>query len=172
MRVLSHFRPGCRGFLHGLAVLLLGSTLLLPMQANAAMLAPGAAFPALTIDDQHGKPLRIDGETQLVIFTADMAAGDFVKEVLRAQAPGTLEQLHAIYLSDISGMPSLITRMVALPKLRELPFAVGLGRDAAQLADLPRQSGAASVVQLQGGKVTAIGYVRDAAQLRQALGLR
>lgn len=146
-----------------------------PLAAGAAPLTPltpGAPQPALALEDQNGKLVRVDADTRIVIFTAEMAVGDFVKEVLRAQAPGTLDRLHAVYFSDISAMPALITRMVALPKLRELPFSIGLGRDAAHTADLPRQAGAASVLQLAGGKIAAIVFVKDAAELRQAIGLK
>jgi hypothetical protein len=69
-------------------------------------------------------------------------------------------------------MPALVTRMFALPALREMPFAVGLGREAGQLADLPRQKGAATVVRLVDGKVASIEYARNVGQLMQAIGLK
>ncbi|MBK1679586.1 hypothetical protein [Rhodocyclus tenuis] len=152
--------------------LLLGTASALPLTAGAEPLAPGTALPALLLEDQNGKPVQIDAETRIVIFSAGMAASDLVKEVLRGEPAGTLERLHAVYLSDISAMPALITRMIALPKLRELPFPIGLGREAAQLADLPRQTDAATVLHLQDGKLTAVDYAKDAAQLRQAIGLQ
>ena len=92
--------------------------------------------------------------------------------MLAAQPAGVLDTLNAVYFADISGMPALVTRMFALPALREMPFAVGLGRDATQLADLPRQKGAATIVRVADGKVATIEYARNAGQLMQAIGLK
>jgi hypothetical protein len=61
--------------------------------------------------------------------------------------------------------------MFALPKPRELPFSIALAREPAQVADLPRRAGAATVLTLQGGKVLQVQYAADEAQLRQALGI-
>ena len=144
----------------------------LPLAAAAQPLVPGAAVAPLTVEDQHGKPLTVGPGTRIVLFAADKAASDFVSETLGAQPAGVLDRLNAVYLADISGMPALVTRMFALPAMRELPFPIGLGRDAAQLADLPRQKGAATLLRLGEGKVTGLEYLRDAAQLRQAMGLK
>ena len=146
--------------------------LLLPLAAVAAPLVPGTQVPALVLEDQHGKTVSVGAGTKIVLFTADKAASDFANEVLGAQPAGVLERLGAVYFADISAMPALISRMFALPALRELPFQVGLGREPASLADLPRERGAVTLLRLQDGKVLALEFARDAGQLRQALGLR
>ena len=49
--------------------------------------------------------------------------------------------MRLVYVADISGMPALVTRMFALPKMRELPFPIALVREdahLAQVADIPR----------------------------------
>jgi hypothetical protein len=61
--------------------------------------------------------------------------------------------------------------MFALPKLRELPFAIGLARDAAAVAQLPRRSGHVTVLDLRDGAVTQIRFAGNAPALQQALGL-
>lgn len=147
-------------------------TVTLPLIAGAAPVAPGLAFPVLTLDDQHGKKVGPGADTRIVLFAADKAASDLINEVLAAQPAGVLDSLNTVYFADISAMPALITRMFALPALREMPFSVGLGRDKEQLADLPRQKGAATILRLADGKVTTIEYARNASQLVQALGLK
>jgi hypothetical protein len=67
-----------------------------------------------------------------------------------------------------------VTRLVALPRLRELPFALALVRDSAQqaqLADLPRRPGQATVLRLHEGRVAQVHSVADAVALRALLGL-
>jgi len=141
---------------------------------HAAPLVPGAATPTITVEDQHGKPVRVDTGTRRVLFTAERAVNDMVSKVLSAQPAGVLERQHAVYVADITAMPSLVTRLFALPKMRELPFSMGLVRDAAQVAqvaDIPRQPGAATVLSFEDGKLTEILLARNENQLRAALGL-
>jgi hypothetical protein len=151
--------------------------LLLPLWAahlHAAPLVPGAPTPSILVDDQHGKPVRVDHRTQRVLFTAERAVNDMVSKLLAAQPVGVLERQQAVYVADITAMPSIVTRLFALPKMRELPFSMGLVRDAAQLAqvaDIPRQPGAATVLRFDDGKLIEILLVRNEIQLRAALGL-
>ena len=142
-----------------------------PLAANAAPIGPGASFPPLTLEDQHGKPVSVDAGTKIVVFSADKAGNSIVQDVLSPLPADTLSRLKAVYFADISAMPSVITRLFALPKLRELPFPIGLARDAAQLADLPRQTGMATVLQIQDSKLAKVKYAKDASELRQAIGL-
>ncbi len=146
--------------------------LILPLAAGAAPLVPGTSFPPLSLEDQHGKTVSTRADTRIVLFAADKAANDLINEVLAAQPAGVLGTLNAVYFADISAMPALVTRMFALPALREMSFAIGLGRDATQLADLPRQKGAATILRLADGKVATIEYAHNAGQLKQAIGLK
>ena len=144
---------------------------LLAAAAEAAPVAPGAALPALVLADQHDRPWRIERTTRLVLFAADKVASDRVTEFLRPLGPEALTARGAVFLADIHAMPALVTRMFALPTLRELPFAVGLGRDATLTADLPRRSGQVTAFVLEGGVVADLRYLETAADVAQILGL-
>ncbi len=150
---------------------MLAVSLGLPGWAVANPLAPGAALPALLITDQHDRPVVVDAATRLLIFAADKAGSDLAQGVLKTQEAGVLGRIHAVYVADISGMPALITRMFALPKLKDLPFVVGIVRDAAQTAALPRQPGQVTVLALEAGKVLQIHHAGDADALKRVLGL-
>lgn len=145
--------------------------LALPLGALAAPLVAGSSLPPLTLEDQHGKAVSVPAGARVIIFAADKAASDLANEVLGNEKPGVLERLQAVYLADISGMPSLVTRMFALPAMRALPFPISLAREAAVLADLPRQKAAVTVIRLAEGKVQGMDHARDSAQLKQLLGL-
>ena len=151
--------------------------LLLPVWAarlHAAPLVPGAPTPTITVQDQHGKPVRVDASTQRLLFTAERGVNDMVSKVLAAQPVGVLDRQQAVYVADITAMPSIVTRLFALPRMRELPFSMGLVRDAAQVAqvaDIPRQPGAATVLRFEDGKLIEILLARNEHQLRAALGL-
>lgn len=142
---------------------------LAPLWMSAAPLEAGAELPPLRLNDQHDKPLLIGPATRILLFTAEKPASDLVIKVLSAKATGSPEQSGVVYVADISAMPAAIARLFALPKLRELSFPVGLARDAAAVADLPRRAGSVSILHLKGGRVTKLQFVQTEAQLLQAL---
>lgn len=157
-----------------LVTLLCAVALSLPLSAGAAPLTAGSAMPALSLSDQHDKPALVGPSTRWVVFTAEKAVSDMVSAVLTAEPVGVAERLRLVYVADISGMPALVTRMFALPKLRELPFPIALVRDTAQLtqvADIPRTPGSATVLRIEAGRIIEIVMARRAAELRSVLGL-
>lgn len=131
-------------------------------------------MPLISLEDQHGKPVRVDAGTRRLLFSAERGVNDMVAKVLLAQGNGVLERQETVYVSDISAMPGVVSRLIALPRMRELPFAIGLAREpaqVAQLSDLPRQPGAATVLRFVDGKLVDIHLARNEVQLRAALGL-
>ena len=171
--------PGARSLLRrlrrsGLRPWLPVMALSLHFAVQAAPLVPGAPAPVIALEDQHGKPVRVDASTRRLLFSAERGVNEMVSKVLLAQASGVLERQETVYLADISAMPAVITRLIALPRMRELPFAIGLVREpaqVAQVADLPRQPGAATVLRFVDGKLVDIHLARNEGQLRAALGL-
>ncbi len=145
--------------------------LTVPLLASAATVGVGETLEPLNLVDQHDRPVQVNATTRLVIFSGEKPVSDWVSGVLASQPSGVLDRLGAVYVSDISGMPALITQMFALPKLRKLPFTMALARNAFSVADLPRHVGAVTVMTMRDSKVTSIQYVSDASQLRQVLGL-
>ena len=138
----------------------------------AAPLGAGSALPTLTLKDQHDKPVAIPPDTRWVLFSAEKSVSDMVGSVLSAEPAGAMGRAHLVYVADISAMPAMMTRMFALPKLRELPYSIALVREAAdiaQVADLPRQPGAATLLRLDNGRIAQVTAVGNAADLRAAL---
>ena len=68
-------------------------------------------------------------------------------------------------------MPAMVTRMFALPKLRKLPFAVGLVQKPEITAHLPRKPGEVTLITLEQGRVQAIEYLPTEAALLHSLGI-
>ncbi len=129
----------------------------------------GTSLPARMVLDANARAVHLDAGVQALVFTADKQASAWVNPVLAEWGAAALMQHRVIALADISAMPALITRMFALPKLRELPFSLGLVQDAAEAADLPRQTGQATLIQLKALEVTDIRFLPDAAALQAAL---
>lgn len=144
------------------------TTTALLLLAALAALAPGSTLPPLTLTDQHDVATTIGAQTRVIVFTRDMDAGDLVKAALATQ-PALLDTAQAAYVSDISGMPSLIARMFAVPAMRKRPYRILLDRDGKATAELPSVEGKVTVIALDRGRITAITFVDSSAALTAAL---
>lgn len=137
--------------------------------AGAAELAVGDRLPALKLEDQFGETHAIGEQTRLLLFTADKAAGDMVNETFGPEEGGDLTRDDVAYIADISGMPSLISKLFALPKLRDFPYTVLVVREAETVAFLPRREDAVTVMHLEEGTVRSIGYADSVEELRERI---
>jgi hypothetical protein len=148
--------------------------LCLPLWAGASPLEAGAAWPTLTLNDQHDQPVLFDATTRKVIFVAEKSVIDQVTAVLGAHGKTSLAQVRAVLVADISAMPAMVSRLFAVPAMRELGFSVALAREAGAVTDLPRRKGAATVLTLDNSRVTQVQYLSNellAAQLPGLIGL-
>jgi hypothetical protein len=84
--------------------------------ARGETLAVGSAAPTITLEDQHEKKGGTGPEVRVVVLTRDMAAGDVVKGGFGGMDQAALDLRGAVYVDDISGMPSMIASMFAIPK--------------------------------------------------------
>jgi hypothetical protein len=131
-------------------------------------LAPGMTLPPLTLTDQHDVAVTVGPETRVIVFTRDMDAGDIVKDALAEHAE-LLGAAQAVYVSDISRMPSLIAKLFALPAMRKRPYRMLLDRDGKATADFPSSEGQVTVMRLTDLRVESVERVGSAAALRAAL---
>lgn len=131
----------------------------------------GQPLPALTLQNQHQKSWGWNDTTRLVILAKGRAPANWVMDVVGSQGQGFLASRQAVYLADMSKMPSFITRSFAIPALREQPFEVGVVMDDKVLAAWPQQADTLTLIHLDSSRVVRHEFVTDAAGLRRALGL-
>lgn len=136
---------------------------------HAETLNLGARLPSIVLNDQFDQPVLIDSSTQWIVFSQEKAVNAFVSDYMSEQGAQQIRQRGIVYVADISGMPSLVTRMFALPKMRKLSFPIGLARDSKTLANIPRRNGAATVLRLRSGVVQNIIFANNPAQLKQSI---
>ena len=144
--------------------------LLLPGGAVAGQLEVGSLLPALVFQDQFGQAHQLDRQARLILFLPDRFAARIARKALRDQDQAALDARGIVGIGDISGMPLLITYALALPKLREQPWVVMLGRTAEATALFPRQAETVTLIRLEAGEITGLEYFVDKDRLRAALG--
>jgi hypothetical protein len=147
----------------------LALALLLSAAARAEPYAVGSTLEPLEFADQHDQIRTVDALLRALLFTRDMQAGDVLKQALAEDGAAQLERAGAVYVADVSGMPALVLRMFALPKLRQRPYPILLDRDGSQTARLPSQSGKVSLLVLDALRVKEIRYLANPEEIRAAL---
>jgi hypothetical protein len=159
-----HFHPS-RFLRHGTLLLLLAAATALP----AATWDTGVHLPSATFVDQFDSEHDLANCTGLVMFAPDRDSSDIVTSVMATADARRPDGQAVCYVTDISGMPALITKMFALPAMRDYGYPVMLGRDVEATAMMPRRSGEVTLVTTRDGIVKQITYAADAQALRQAL---
>jgi len=89
----------------------------------------GDTLPEIKLEDQFEQEFKVDDTDTLLIMAFEKDLSVVVNEYLKQQPKSFLETHHAKYISDISTMPSIITTMFALPKMKKYPFSVMLIND-------------------------------------------
>ncbi len=137
--------------------------------ARAEPLAAGAAMPPLRLTDQHDAAWELGPTVRILLVTHDMDGGAIVRETLGDTPQATLDAAGVAYVADVSGMPALVSRLMAVPRMRKRPYRVLLDRDGAATRDVPSEKGRVTVVRLDGGTVASIEQVGDREALRRIL---
>jgi hypothetical protein len=137
--------------------------------AQAPPLQTGSNLPSVMLNDQHDKPFKLAANTRQILFAADNGGAGLVMAELDRRGATWLADTKRAYLADIHKMPSLVTRLFAMPKLREKTYPIALGREAKDLAMFPRRKDCVSLLTIEAGKLGEISYACDAAALQAAL---
>jgi hypothetical protein len=142
------------------------SLLLLAFTCTAidSPLGKGDNLPPLTLPDQHGNPHSLS-DARIILFAPDKAAADLAHQLLQHKYKADITVQGTLFISDISRMPGFVTRMFAVPALREYPYLVLLGYQKEETAWLPRREGALTLLFIQSGRVSSIEYANTLASL-------
>jgi len=126
----------------------------------------------LILPDQHDEPHPLVEKTGIILFAPDHASSAIAHQLLVQAKPDAVTRLGIRYVADISGMPSLIARLFALPKMRGYPYRMLLGHAAEDTALLPRREGRVTVLHVRDWKIERIEFADSLTALRAAVGLR
>jgi predicted transcriptional regulator len=143
-------------------------TVLLSLSAIANSLTVGSVIPSLTVKDQFEKMHTVDANIKTIIFSASKTEGTTIKDFLLKKDKDYLTTNNTVYIADITGMPSLVTKFIAMPKMKDYPFSVLLVDDTNK-GLFPVQEDMISIISLDNGKITDIKYVKTAEELGQNL---
>ncbi|MFZ6047445.1 FAD/FMN-containing dehydrogenase [Pseudomonas sp. CR3202] len=129
----------------------------------------GERLAPWTLLDQYEQPYSLDDQLQLLLVARDMDGAKLVKAALEGQPKGYLEGRRAMFLADISRMPALVSRLFAVPAMRDYNYRVLLDRESRVASRYPGQASQVLWLRLDHGKLAEQREFSDAAALRAAL---
>lgn len=101
-----------------------------------ASIAQAQSVEVTTFEDQWEKKHELNSETRWLVVSQAMEAGDIVKGAFNNLALKNPQEYKMLYIADISRMPSFISSMFAIPKMRDYIFPIGLIREDDQLKSM------------------------------------
>jgi len=108
--------------------------------------------------DQFEKKHTINSDIQTIIFSSEKDTSAALNEFLASKEKGFLEANKTVFVADISGMPSVISYLFALPKMKKYNYNVLLIEEEGDKRFL-KQEEKLTVYKLENGVVTSIEYV-------------
>ena len=132
--------------------------------AQTPIFKVGDTLVPISLQDQFDNPLQVSAETKVLLFSRDMDGGEIIQAAF-ADTPEEQRPVHLAYVADISGMPSLIARFIAVPKMQDYPFLLGLDREGEMTAAIPAVKGQATIIKLSDLKIQSIEFAQDAKTL-------
>ena len=121
----------------------------------------GSQVDFAALEDQHGKAFSYQTVMQTLLFVDSMDAKDKVRDVLGSLRMSCLEEGRVVYLADISGMPLIISKLIAVPRLREYEYPIWLDYNGLATQQLPTHEDQVTYVQVYGGTIRAIEFIED-----------
>ncbi|MDY0181072.1 hypothetical protein [Aliarcobacter skirrowii] len=139
---------------------------LLALGLNAASLNIDSSIVDIKIKDQFDKVHTLNSDVKTILFASDKGTSDMLRDYLLplSEKENVLEKNGAVYVADISGMPSLISKFIALPKMKKYPFSILL-LDDSNKENFVKEDGKIIVYSLENGKVVKIDKISTKEEL-------
>ncbi|MDX4061445.1 hypothetical protein Q6A90_03610 [Aliarcobacter skirrowii] len=139
---------------------------LLALGLNAASLNIDSSIVDIKIKDQFDKVHTLNESVKTILFASDKGTSDMLRDYLLplSEKENVLEKNGAVYVADISGMPSLISKFIALPKMKKYPFSILL-LDDSNKENFVKEDGKIIVYSVVDGKITNIEKISSKEEL-------
>jgi hypothetical protein len=113
--------------------------------------------------------LKIPSNVKTIIISYEKYIGKLINKYLESQNPSYLDELNAVFIADISDIPSFFIRFVALPKIRKYEYTIYLQYEDEFSEFIPAKDKKITIIKIQNQKVKSISYVSTQSELKKAL---
>jgi len=149
------------------AILSLGVALL-----NASSLQVNSELKELNnfkYETPQGRQMKVPKSTRLIVVAFEKDTGALVNDYLKTQDPMYMPKRNAIFIADINKMPTIITNLFALPKMKEYKHLVYLHYQEEFQNFVPHKEEKLTLIQIKDGKVENISYISTKDELKAAI---
>jgi hypothetical protein len=129
----------------------------------------GTAIPAFSLKDQHGKTHEAGHTVRLILFCKDRRGQEIIGTALEKTSEGYLNNYNTLYVADSSGIPRLIAKFIALPKLRKQPYKVLLDPEPSVTKDFPSEKDKVTLLYMNNLTIKAIEFVDTPEEVKKAI---
>jgi len=126
----------------------------------------GDTIESFTLLDQFNKMHTVNSEIKTLIVSFEKDTGKLVNEFLASKQPDFLSNHKAVFIANISGMPSIITKLFALPKMQDYKHTILLIYDENDKRFVQKEE-ESTIYSLEDGKVKAISFVKTKEDLEK-----
>jgi len=106
------------------------SLLVMGLSLFAGEFKIGDKIGSFSMLNQHDHKVTIDDNVTKILVSAQKDTSADINDYLNKKSKMFLKNKHAVFIANISGMPSIITKMFALPKMRKYNHDVLLVYDS------------------------------------------
>lgn len=117
----------------------------------------------------QGRQMKVPKSTELVVIAFEKDTGALVNEFLDTQDPFYMPKRRAVFIADINKMPTIITNMFALPKLKKYKHLIYLHYEDQFQNAIPQKEEMITLLRIKDAKVDSISYVSTKEELKAAI---
>jgi len=130
------------------------------ISAIAGSYTTGSTIKPFELSDQHDRSFKIDNDTKVIIFVSERQTSNIVHTALQSHDKNFLLSRSAVYIADISKMPSFVNRMFVLPELRKYTYSMLLDKDSKKTSMFPRKKEHVTLIKLDGLKIKSVEFIQ------------
>ncbi|PLY10699.1 MAG: hypothetical protein C0626_03420 [Arcobacter sp.] len=113
---------------------------------------------SFSLPNQFDEKETIDSSIEMIIVSFEKGTGADINQFLSTKDKDFLKNHHAAFIANISGMPSIITKMFALPKMRDYKHSVLLIYDEEDNRFVSKEE-KSTLYRLENGVIKSISYI-------------
>lgn len=130
----------------------------------------GTQVPDFSLKDQHGKTYKLDPAVRLILFVGrDRQGGEIVAKALENTGEGYLAKYSTIYIIDTSGIPRLVNKLFARPKLRKRPYKILVDPGPSVTKDFPSEKEKVTLLHINNRTIEAIEFLGTPEDVKKAI---
>jgi hypothetical protein len=131
----------------------------------------GKELMTYTFNDQFDKPHSLTNDVKKVIFVFTKPTGHLMRVYLGTKDKNYLASRNIDFIADVSGMPSIIFKMFALPDLKDSKYTIMIIKDKSKSKRFRNEinKDAVMIISLKNKIVQSVKFVTNEIDLKQEI---